>query len=105
MRQIKSHESWESLLLDEEYHCAYKDRLNCFYIVAEHLDLLSVFKYVPSIFDEFILRSHQEALTCVVQMAKYDVQLKQIKSSFSRRMTAPYRKSTAYVTRLLRNLK
>jgi glycosyltransferase involved in cell wall biosynthesis len=59
MSQLESYENWERLLLAANYHFAYADGLNRFYVAEEHLELLPAFKYPPNVFDAFV--SHDQA--------------------------------------------
>ena len=49
-----SHE-WERSLLDADYLLAYNDRLNRFYVAAEHSDIVPRLALPPSVHDGFIL--------------------------------------------------
>ncbi len=55
MSQIEAHESWEPILLNANYHFAYADGLNRFYVAGECPELLPFFKYPPNVFDDFIV--------------------------------------------------
>ncbi|MCC7555728.1 MAG: FkbM family methyltransferase [Methanoculleus marisnigri] len=59
--QQESHEAWEPLLLNANYHFTYADGLNRFYVANEHAELLTAFKYPPNIFDDFKLNVQQQA--------------------------------------------
>jgi FkbM family methyltransferase len=51
--QLETHEDWERVLLSADYHFAYADGLNRFYVADEQSDLLPAFKYPPNVFDHF----------------------------------------------------
>jgi FkbM family methyltransferase len=50
----ETYEEWEPSLLRANYHFAYADGLNRFYVSHEHSELMPSFRYPPNIFDEFI---------------------------------------------------
>lgn len=61
LSQMESYEHWEPILLTANYCFVYADGLNRFYVAEEHQELLSVFKYPPNVFDEFLLSGQREA--------------------------------------------
>lgn len=60
LSQVENHFDWEPLLLEAAYQHAYSDGLNRFYVAQEHTDLLSAFKYPPSVFDDFVSSRYVE---------------------------------------------
>ncbi|WP_158306436.1 FkbM family methyltransferase [Pusillimonas sp. T7-7] len=57
MSQVESYATWENVLTSADYHFAYADGLNRFYVANEHNELLDAFKYPPNVFDRFVLAS------------------------------------------------
>lgn len=49
-----SHAEWEPLLTERGYDFVYFDRLNRFYVAAEHSELKPAFTSPPNVFDDFI---------------------------------------------------
>lgn len=88
MSQIESHESWEPLLIAADYHFAYADGLNRFYVANERIELLAAFKYPPNTFDDFVV-SNTQPLEIKVQ--EVEAALQTIYASRSWRITAPLR--------------
>ncbi|WP_052118408.1 FkbM family methyltransferase [Erwinia oleae] len=60
MTQKENYELWEYLLTDSNYHFAYRDGLNRYYVADEHKELINKFKNPPNVFDGFILYSEQK---------------------------------------------
>lgn len=60
LRQIEMHHLWEPILLQFDYRHAYSDGVNRFYVAAEHLELLPIFRYPPNAFDNFV--PHRQAI-------------------------------------------
>ncbi|WP_175977765.1 FkbM family methyltransferase [Burkholderia sp. BCC1047] len=61
--QIPSHDDWEALLLEAEYHFVYFDGLNRFYVSAEKMDeLKQAFMVPPNWFDGFIRASESDMI-------------------------------------------
>ena len=61
--QLESHHHWESLVLDSNYHLAYRDGVNRYYVAAERLNLLCALCFPPNSFDGFISASQIAAET------------------------------------------
>lgn len=61
--QEECYSEWEYIVLSAGYKYAYCDGINRFYLANEHPELLDAFKYPPNVFDGFLLRREQEALT------------------------------------------
>lgn len=59
---LETFDSWEHLLIDNEYIFAYADGLNRFYVSEEHVELLPALRYPPNIFDNYMLSSHVKAI-------------------------------------------
>ncbi|MGC1017633.1 FkbM family methyltransferase [Pantoea agglomerans] len=57
MTQDENYQQWEYLLTDSNYHFAYRDGLNRFYVADEHNELIEKFKNPPNVFDGFMLHS------------------------------------------------
>jgi FkbM family methyltransferase len=51
---VRSHEQWESIILNSNYLMAYDDGLNRFYVAAEHQGLLPAFSSPPNVFDNLV---------------------------------------------------
>jgi hypothetical protein len=49
-----NHETWEHVVLEQNYIYAWFDGLNRYYVAGEHADLLQHFSVQPNVFDEFI---------------------------------------------------
>jgi FkbM family methyltransferase len=56
-----NHETWEHLVLEQNYIYAWFDGLNRYYVAAEHADLLQHFSVQPNVFDEFISHHLEKA--------------------------------------------
>lgn len=50
----KTHESWELVLLNNQYDFVYFDGLNRFYVAREREDLKRFFEFPPNAFDQFV---------------------------------------------------
>lgn len=59
---------WEPIVLSSGYVCAYKDGLNCFYVAAEHSELLSSFTYPPNVFDDFVIAGQLKANVLIEEL-------------------------------------
>lgn len=66
--QEATHQDWEDLLVDANYHFAWFDGLNRFYVSAERLELMSAFRVQPNVFDNFIRYAELEAHMQIEQM-------------------------------------
>lgn len=88
MSQIESHEAWEPILIDADYHFSYADGLNRFYVANERIELLVAFKYPPNTFDDFEVGNKQPVEIKVQQL---EAVLQTIYASRSWRITAPLR--------------
>lgn len=64
LTQTESYQDWEPLILGLGYTLAYFDGLNCFFVSSEHAELLSAFRYGPTIFDDFALSGSASAPFC-----------------------------------------
>lgn len=51
--QIPTHDTWEHLLLENDYKYIYSDGLNRYYLAKEHAELEKHFSFPPNIFDDF----------------------------------------------------
>ena len=51
---VTNHETWEGMVTSCDYHFAYFDGLNRYYVANEHRDLLSSLAVQPNVFDNFI---------------------------------------------------
>lgn len=63
------HHEWEADLTKANYHLAYADGLNRFYVAEEHLELLEAFRYPPNVFDSFV-RSAEINQQLAIQQAE-----------------------------------
>lgn len=95
MSQVESHEAWESILRSANYHFAYADGLNRFYVANERAELLSDFKYPPNVFDDFMLSRTQQAEARAIELearlTEAEARLIGILNSKYWRLTAPLR--------------
>ncbi len=64
LTQTESHQAWEHLILELGYKFAYFDGLNRFFVASEHADLLSAFRFGPTVFDDFALSGSASAPFC-----------------------------------------
>ena len=55
-----NHHLWEQSLLDVDYHFAYADGLNRFYVAKEHSHLMKSLRYPPNVYDHYVSRAHYE---------------------------------------------
>lgn len=62
--QVPTHGAWESLVLERQYHFAYFDGLNRFYVHETHADLMSAFATPPNVFDDFALSGTSSSRAC-----------------------------------------
>lgn len=102
---------WEWILLEQDYHFAYFDGINKFYLSKEHLDLMHAFRAPPNIMDDFIRVSQYIAEERVSsyedKLDRYSRQIELLKKekqellqSLSWRLTYPLR----YMNRHLKGL-
>jgi FkbM family methyltransferase len=109
--QVTAHTEWEPILLIADYHLAYVDGLNRFYVAQEHLELLPAFQYPPNVFDDFVLnsrykaearakRAETEALEAIEEAQQVHRQLEVVLASNSWRITAPLRAIGSWMRRL-----
>jgi hypothetical protein len=93
--QQESHEEWELILLTADYHFAYADGLNRYYVANEHAELLPSFMYPPNVFDDFKsnLQNQAEARANEAEARAYALnrELKTTYASYSWRITFPVR--------------
>ncbi|HIH0800636.1 FkbM family methyltransferase [Vibrio cholerae] len=100
--QIDVSEQWENILFEHDYQFAYFDGLNKFYVANEHSELVHRLKTPPNIFDDFILAQHwnsilnatkaeARALAAEEASNKLRIDLQTVYSSYSWRITAPFR--------------
>lgn len=70
---VPTHDNWEGLLLDRNYHLVYRDGLNRFYLAGEHSVLGAAFADPPNVFDSFVRASevvaHDELVRARKEMA------------------------------------
>jgi FkbM family methyltransferase len=52
--QVTNHAHWETLVTAHDYHFAYFDGLNRYYVAHEHRNLLDFLQIQPNVFDDFI---------------------------------------------------
>jgi len=52
--QEEAHQDWEKILASADYHFAYADGVNRFYVADERRELLIELRYPPNVFDQFI---------------------------------------------------
>ena len=64
LTQTESYQDWERLILGLGYKFAYFDGLNRFFVASEHADLLSAFRFGPTVFDDFALSGSASAPFC-----------------------------------------
>lgn len=50
---VSNHASWEGLVLPHDYHFAYFDGLNRYYVAGEHRELLAALQVQANVFDAF----------------------------------------------------
>ena len=58
--QEPTYQDWEDILLNANYHFAWFDGLNRFYVSSERLDLMSAFRVQPNVFDNFVTHTEVE---------------------------------------------
>jgi FkbM family methyltransferase len=58
--QVEDYKSWESLIIDSNYHFVYFDGLNRFYVADEHRELDTAFQRPPNYWDDFIKNKEYE---------------------------------------------
>ena len=59
--KISAYQVWEPILLKADYHFAYADGLNRFYLASEHAELSSAFAHPPNFLDDFKVAAQVEA--------------------------------------------
>ena len=83
--QEENYEEWEMILCENNYHSAYQDGLNRFYVAKEHAELIPFFRYPPNFFDSFKLASLHKAEEQINQMEtsarKAEEQINQMETS------------------------
>ena len=76
LTQIRSHASWEPLLLERGYTFVYFDGLNRFYVSAEHAELTASLVVPPNVFDNFALNGTASATFAHQLLADHEARLK-----------------------------
>lgn len=100
--QIENHGQWEGILYESKYMFAYADGINRFYIAQEHKDILSILKYPPNVFDDYILNIRRQSELQIQDMAvkiqefeakaeELLIQMQMLYASKSWRITLPLR--------------
>ncbi|MDI5985664.1 FkbM family methyltransferase [Halomonas sp. M4R5S39] len=99
---VESYAEWENDVRAAGYDFVYHDGLNRFYVAKEHVELVNSFRYPPNVFDKFIryeqlnsgLKAQQAEATAKLaesRVQKVVVELQEVYSSRSWRITAPLR--------------
>ena len=65
-----NHESWEPILLANDYHLVYFDGVNRFYLAQEHLDLEDRFSLPPNVWDNFVSFQQQQLEQRIQELEK-----------------------------------
>ncbi|MFZ6816250.1 FkbM family methyltransferase [Undibacterium sp. Rencai35W] len=52
--RVTNHETWEHLIIAHDYHFAYFDGLNRYYVAIEHIELRDILSVQANVFDDFI---------------------------------------------------
>ncbi|MFZ6846089.1 FkbM family methyltransferase [Undibacterium sp. RuTC16W] len=52
--RVTNHETWEHLIVAHDYHFAYFDGLNRYYVAIEHIELRDILSVQANVFDDFI---------------------------------------------------
>lgn len=93
--QIPTHELWESLLIAEEFKPVYFDGVNRYYLSKDHPELAEFFHVPPNVFDDFIQypcwRAQQGIVVCEKHVREIEKQIKKLLSTWSWRLTKPFR--------------
>ncbi len=72
---IDSSYEWEDTILNANYSLAYNDRLNRFYVAAEHEDLVARLALPPSVHDGFILAEQASLRARVAELEEVNESL------------------------------
>lgn len=60
MSQVENYIKWEPYLIGQGYFFAYDDGLNRFYVSIEKRELITILKFPPNVFDDFITGNEKE---------------------------------------------